>query len=319
MSWLVTGGAGYIGAHVVRALQRTGERVVVLDDLSTGRPDRVGDADLVVGKVSDPELVAGVLREHDVTGVVHVAAHKQVGESVEQPYLYYRDNVVGQLVLMEAMRDAGVQLFVFSSSASVYGMPAVELVTEDEPVQPISPYGQTKTVGEWLAQDADAAYGLRYANLRYFNVAGAASDDLADPAVLNLIPMVLDRLTRGERPALFGDDYPTPDGSCVRDYIHVEDVASAHLAAARHLAGGGESLTLNIGRGEGSSVREVLDVIAEVTGMDTTPQVLPRRPGDPARIVASSRRIEQVLGWSAQHDLRSMVASAWSAWQAKQP
>lgn len=319
MSWLVTGGAGYIGAHVVRALCEGGQDVVVLDDLSTGRADRVVGAELVVGSVSDAELVARTLREHRVSGVVHVAARKQVGESVEQPYLYYRENLYGQLVLMEAMREAGVEQFVFSSSASVYGMPDVELVTEDTPVQPISPYGQTKAAGEWLAQDAGAAYGVRYANLRYFNVAGAASDELGDPAVLNLVPMVLERLTAKQRPKVFGDDYPTPDGTCVRDYIHVEDVASAHLAAARHLAGSGASLTLNIGRGEGSSVSEVLAVVAEVTGLDTTPEVVGRRAGDPARIVASARAIQDTLGWSASHDLRSMVGSAWSAWRAKKP
>lgn len=319
MSWLVTGGAGYIGAHVVRALREGGQDVVVLDDLSTGRVDRVGDAELVVGSVSKAELVARTLREHRVSGVVHVAARKQVGESVEQPYLYYRENLHGQLVLMEAMREAGVELFVFSSSASVYGMPDVELVTEDTPVQPISPYGQTKAAGEWLAEAAGTAYGVRYANLRYFNVAGAASDELGDPAVLNLVPMVLERLSAGQRPLVFGDDYPTPDGTCVRDYIHVEDVASAHLAAARHLAGSGDSLTLNIGRGEGSSVSEVLAVVGEVTGMDTTPEVVGRRAGDPARIVASAKAIQDTLGWSASHDLRSMVTSAWSAWQAKKP
>lgn len=319
MSWLVTGGAGYIGAHVVRALRAGGEEVVVLDDLSTGRADRVGETEVVVGSVSDAELVARTLREHRVSGVVHVAARKQVGESVEQPYLYYRENLHGQLVLMEAMRGAGVDKFVFSSSASVYGMPDVELVTEDTAVQPISPYGQTKAAGEWMSEAAGIAYGLRYANLRYFNVAGAASDELGDPAVLNLVPMVLERLTAGQRPRVFGDDYPTPDGTCVRDYIHVEDVASAHLAAARHLAGSGDSLTLNIGRGEGSSVSEVLSMVAEVTGMDTTPDVEGRRAGDPARIVASARAIQDSLDWGASHDLRSMVASAWSAWQAKRP
>lgn len=319
MTWLVTGGAGYIGAHVVRALRDEGLVVVVLDDLSTGDPARVEGTPLVHASLLDRSALDRALAEHDVTGVVHIAAKKQVGESVAEPYYYYRQNVLGQLTLMEAMRDADVRRFVFSSSAAAYGAPEAALVGEDSPLEPQSPYGQTKVVGEWLSLDAEAAYGVRSVCLRYFNVAGAATPQLGDPEVLNLIPMVFERLTARERPRLFGDDYPTPDGSCVRDYIHVADIATAHVAAARHLDQGGESLRLNIGRGQGSSVREVLAMIGEVTGLDTSPQVVARRPGDPPRTVAAADAIRDRLGWTAQHDLRDMVESAWAGWLLRHP
>ena len=319
MTWLVTGGAGYIGAHVVRALQQDGAGVVVLDDLSTGDAARVGDAPLVRASLLDRDAIDRTIAEHDVTGVVHIAAKKQVGESVEDPFYYYRQNVLGQLVLMEAMRDARVQRFVFSSSAATYGAPETALVEEKTHLVPESPYGETKVVGEWLARDAGAAYGVRSVCLRYFNVAGAATPELGDPEALNLIPMVFERLTKGERPRIFGDDYPTPDGTCVRDYIHVADIATAHVAAARHLEQDGDSLVLNIGRGEGSSVREVIEVIGEVTGLDVTPDVVPRRPGDPPMTVASADAIRHQLGWEAQHDLREMVESAWAGWTLRHP
>ena len=234
MTILVTGGAGYIGAHVVRLLQERGEKVVVVDDLSTGRADRVGDAVLVEVDVASPEAVDVLTRamtEHDVRAVVHFAARKQVGESVERPAWYYQQNVGGFTNLVTAMQAAGVDRLVFSSSAATYGMPSVSLVEEKLHAEPINPYGETKLVGEWLGRAASRAWGLRFVALRYFNVAGAGWPDLGDPAVLNLVPMVLDRLERGERPKIFGDDYPTPDGTCIRDYIHVLDLAQAHLAA----------------------------------------------------------------------------------------
>jgi UDP-glucose 4-epimerase len=314
MTWLVTGGAGYIGLHVVTALRAAGHDVVVLDDLSTGRGHLL-DVPLVRGDIHDGDLLRSTLREHDVRGVVHMAAKKQVGESVERPLHYYRENVDGLLSLLEAMRDTAVDVLVFSSSAAVYGMPDVEFVTERTPTAPLSPYGESKLIGEWLTRDAATAHGLRYALLRYFNVAGAGAAHLSDTAVTNLIPMVFERLTAGRRPRLFGDDYPTPDGSCVRDFIHVADLADAHVAALEHLAGGGADLLLNVGRGEGSSVRQVLDVVAEVTGLPTEPEVLPRRAGDPPRVVASDEEIRRALGWRARHDLRDMVASAWEGWQ----
>ena len=319
MSWLVTGGAGYIGAHVVRALVDGGESVVVYDDLSTGRADRVpAGVPLVVGSVLDGPLLEVAIRDHAVTGVVHIAAKKQVGESVEQPLRYYRENVTGLQTLLEAMTARGADRLVFSSSAAVYGMPDVDLDTEDTPCLPMSPYGETKLVGEWLINAAARAHGIRAASLRYFNVAGAAAPELADTGVFNLIPMVFERLEAGEAPRVFGDDYATPDGTCVRDYIHVQDIASAHLAAARRLtdAPQGTALTLNIGRGEGSSVREMVDRILKVAGKeDVAPLVTDRRPGDPARVVASADRAREELGWSARHGLDDMIDSAWQGWR----
>ncbi|WML80358.1 UDP-glucose 4-epimerase GalE [Streptomyces sp. VNUA74] len=319
MSWLVTGGAGYIGAHVVRALADGGERVVVYDDLSTGSADRVPDGvPLVVGSVLDEAFLEGVIRDHAVTGVVHIAGKKQVAESVERPLHYYRENVTGLATLLEAMVSAGVDRLVFSSSAAVYGMPDVDLVTEDTPCLPLSPYGETKLAGEWLIDAAARAHGIRAASLRYFNVAGAAAPELSDSGVFNLIPMVFERLEAGDAPRVFGDDYATPDGTCVRDYIHVEDIASAHLAAARRLADApeGTALTLNVGRGEGSSVREMVDRILKVTGrQDAAPRVSPRRPGDAARVVASADRARAELGWTARHDLDAMIDSAWQGWR----
>jgi len=316
MTWLVTGGAGYIGAHVVRALVADGREVVVIDDLSTGDRSRADPgATLVEGTVLDRGLVREVLRDHAVTGVVHIAAKKQVGESVADPLLYYRENVEGLVALLDGCRAQGVERFVFSSSAATYGLPDVDLVTEQTPGVPLSPYGESKLIGEWLLRDCAVAYGMRSMSLRYFNVAGAATPELADPGVFNLVPLVFRALTSGERPKVFGADYPTPDGTCIRDYVHVADIADAHLAAARALDAGAQSATYNIGRGEGSSVLDVLRVVGEVTGLDTSYDTVARRPGDPARVVAAVDRIREGLGFSARHDLRSMVESAWTGWQ----
>ncbi|MFC5910887.1 UDP-glucose 4-epimerase GalE [Streptacidiphilus monticola] len=319
MTWLITGGAGFIGAHVVRAMRASGRQVVVLDDLSTGDAGLVpADVPLVRGSTLDGELVARTIREHGVRGVLHIAAKKQVGESVEQPLRYYRENVEGLRTVLEAAAAGGVRGFLLSSSAAVYGMPDAELVTEDTPCAPLSPYGETKLVGEWLVRAAGRAHGMGTVSLRYFNVAGAAAPELGDPGVFNLVPMVFERLEAGERPRLFGDDYPTPDGSCIRDYIHVADVADAHVAAADRLERDERTqLVLNIGRGEGVSVRQVLDVVAEVTGRDTTPEVVPRRPGDSPRVVASAELIAKELGWSARYDLTDMVSSAWASWRMR--
>ncbi|MGW6272996.1 UDP-glucose 4-epimerase GalE [Streptomyces sp. NPDC055060] len=322
MTWLITGGAGYIGAHVVRAMTEAGERAVVYDDLSTGIAERVPDGvPLVTGSTLDAALLSRTLREHAVTGVVHLAAKKQVGESVEQPLRYYHENVEGLRVLLSAVAEAGVASFVLSSSAAVYGMPDVDLVTEETPCLPMSPYGETKLAGEWLTRATGRAHGLSTASLRYFNVAGAASPALADTGVFNLVPMVFEKLTAGEAPRVFGADYPTPDGTCVRDYIHVVDLAEAHVATARKLAAAprGTDLTLNIGRGEGVSVLEMTELINEVTGYDLPPVVVPRRPGDPARVVASADRVATELGWSAKRDVREMVASAWAGWLRMHP
>jgi len=314
-SWLVTGGAGYIGAHVVKALRDRGENAVVIDDLSTGAAERVGDTPLVRGSVLDADLVRSTLRDHEVQGIVHIAAKKQVGESVADPLLYYRENVGGLLTLLEESVAAGVESLVFSSSAATYGMPDVDLVTEDTAGVPLSPYGETKLIGEWMSHAVGRASGLRVVSLRYFNVAGAASPELGDPGVFNLIPLALQALTSGEPPKIFGDDYPTPDGTCIRDYVHVSDIADAHVAAMLQLKAGGSSATYNIGRGEGSSVKEVLQTVAEVSEIGIKPVVVARRPGDPARIVAAVDRIRDDLGWTAKHGLREMVETAWDAWQ----
>jgi UDP-glucose 4-epimerase len=316
MTWLITGGAGYIGAHVVRAMTEAGERTVVYDDLSTGFADRVPDGvPLVTGSTLDAALLARTLAGHAVTGVVHLAAKKQVGESVDLPLHYYRENVEGLRVLLDAVTAAGVPSFVFSSSAAVYGMPDVDLVTEETPCAPMSPYGETKLAGEWLVRATGRATGLSTACLRYFNVAGAACPELADVGVHNLIPMVFERLTEKASPRIFGDDYATPDGTCVRDYIHVVDLAEAHVAAARALrAAPGRALTLNIGRGEGVSVREMIDRVGALTGHHRPPTVTPRRPGDPARVVASADRAATELGWKATHDVQDMITSAWEGW-----
>ncbi|MFD5906773.1 UDP-glucose 4-epimerase GalE [Streptomyces microflavus] len=324
MTWLITGGAGYIGAHVVRAMTAAGEPVAVYDDLSTGDRARVpAGVPFVHGSTLDASGLRRAMSELSVRGVVHLAAKKQVAESVERPLHYYRENVDGLRTLLEAAADSGVRAFLFSSSAAVYGMPDVELVTEDTPCAPINPYGETKLAGEWMVRAAGQAHGMATASMRYFNVAGAAEPHLADAGVFNLVPMVFEKLTRGAAPVVFGDDYNTEDGTCVRDFIHVDDIASAHLAAARALLGRGPGtdLTVNIGRGEGVSVREMIALIGEVTGYGPAaePVSAPRRPGDPARVVASADRIRDELDWSARHEVRRMVESAWEGWCLRHP
>ncbi|MFD5116442.1 UDP-glucose 4-epimerase GalE [Streptomyces sp. NPDC058220] len=322
MTWLITGGAGYIGAHVARAMTAAGERVVVLDDLSSGDPERLpAEIPLVRGSLLDRRLVDRTLAGHEVTGVVHLAGKKQVGESVEQPLAYYRENLYGLTVLLEAVVAAGVRRFLFSSSAAVYGVPDVELITERTPAVPINPYGETKLAGEWLVRATGQAHAMATGCLRYFNVAGAARPELSDTGVFNIIPMFFDRIGRGEAPRIFGADYPTPDGTCVRDYIHVADLAEAHLAAARRLTAqeGAGDLTVNIGRGEGVSVRELADLVAEVTGHRVPPVVEARRPGDAAKAVASVGLIAEELGWTASRGVREMVESAWEGWQLHHP
>ena len=322
MTWLITGGAGYIGAHVARAMAGAGERVVALDDLSAGVSARLPeDIPLVQGSALDAELLKRLFAEHAVTGVVHLAARKQVGESVARPARYYQENVGGLATLLDAVAGAGIRRFLFSSSAAVYGNPDVELITEDTPCAPVNPYGETKLAGEWLVRAAGRAHGIATVCLRYFNVAGAAAPELADTGVFNVVPMVFDRLTRDEAPRIFGDDYPTPDGTCVRDYIHVADLAEAHLAAARRLTSKGVpgDLTVNIGRGEGVSVRELVTLIGEVAG-DTRPALVhPRRPGDAPRAVASAELAAGELGWRSRRGVREMVESAWEGWRLHHP
>jgi len=315
-TWLVTGGAGYIGSHVARSVVAAGHDVVVLDDLSTGLASRV-EGELVVGDCGDGALVRDVLTRHRVTGVIHLAAGKAVEESVNQPIAYYRRNVTAMVELLAAMADTGVDRIVYSSSAAVYGETQAALVTEDDPTVPVSPYGETKVVGEWLVRAQARAVGLRYAALRYFNVAGAGSPELADTTTTNLIPLVLQALEEGRAPLIFGDDYPTPDGTCVRDYIHVADLARAHVDAIGLLAEPGAGATLNVGTGVGYSVRDVISVALEVTGSDIKAEVTPRRPGDPPQVVADTSRILAATPWRPEHDLRAMVVSAWEARQAR--
>ena len=319
-AWLVTGGAGYIGAHVVQALLASGRQAVVFDDFSTGLERRVpAGVPIVRASVLDRAALMSAFDEHTVRGVVHLAAKKAVGESLDAPLYYYRENVGGMIVLLEAMRDADVRSLVYSSSAAVYGEAAVNPVTESCALRPESPYGETKVVGEWMARDSGVACGLSWAALRYFNVAGSGTDALGDSSVANLIPMVFSALDRGERPQVFGDDYPTPDGSCVRDYVHVVDLAEAHIAAASLCENGTAAAAFNVGRGVGSSVFEVMNVIANVLGISLDAQVGGRRPGDPPASYAATARIESELGWRASRDLPAMVSSAWSAWQAQNP
>jgi UDP-glucose 4-epimerase len=318
MTWLLTGGAGYIGAHIVRAFQRAEVPVVVLDDLSTGiRSNVPADVPLVVASVSDYAAVSAALREHNVTGVLHLAAKKSVGESVAKPLLYWDQNVGGMRSLLQACVDAGVDRALFSSSAAVYGTPPTNFVTEETPTAPMSPYGESKLAGEWMLKDLAAANGLRWAALRYFNVAGAGAPELRDRSVSNLIPMTFEALSAGRNPQLFGDDYDTRDGSCIRDYIHVVDLAEAHVAAASRLDEQDTGDLYNVGRGEGVTVKEVYETVRAVTGIDFVYDVAPRRPGDPAAYFADPAKIEKDLGWKAQLDLEGMVRSAWEGWQAR--
>ena len=319
MTWMLTGGAGYIGSHVLRAMHEAGKEVVVLDDLSTGDPARIPRVTLIEGSVLDQALLTRTIRDEAIGGIVHIAAKKQVEESVRRPLFYYRENVEGLRSLLEAATDGGVQALAFSSSAAVYGAPDVDLVTEQTPTEPVNPYGTTKLIGERMIQDVAAATGLRYANLRYFNVAGTATPELTDRGAANLVPMVFQQLAAGRPPRVFGDDYDTPDGTCVRDFVHVADIASAHVAAARGLASGRVSaLTANIGRGDGVSVREMVRLIRAATGTADAdwaqPQVLPRRAGDPPRVVASADAIREALGWQARWGVEEMVRSAWQGW-----
>lgn len=317
MSVLVTGGAGYIGSHVVRLLRERGEQIVVVDDLVTGDRDRIPGIPLIQMDLADsgaPTLLEAVMREHGVEQVIHFAGRKQVGESVSRPAWYYQQNVGSLANLLLAMENADVNRVVFSSSAAVYGTSEGSALREDTAQNPINPYGETKLVGEWLLAAAVASFGIRASSLRYFNVAGAGWPELGDTAVLNLVPMVLERLDLGVAPLIFGDDYATLDGTCVRDYIHVLDLAEAHLAALDSLvAGPARHDVYNVGTGVGSSVRSMVDEIIAVSGVNAVPEVRERRPGDPAVVVADPHAIAVAIGWTAKRGLTDIVRSAWDS------
>lgn len=317
MSWLVTGGAGYIGAHVVDAFRAADLPCVVLDDLSTGVEAFVpDDVPFVRADLLDGDAVGAALREHGVTGVVHLAGFKYAGVSVQRPLHTYTQNVTATVTLLREMEAAGVERLVFSSSAAVYGTPPTDVVTEETPTGPESPYGESKLVGEWLLRDAARAGGLRGTSLRYFNVVGSGRPELYDASPHNLFPLVLAALAEGRTPRINGTDYPTPDGTCVRDYVHVADLARSHVAAARRLAAGDPvEPVYNLGSGDGVSVREIMEAVARVTGVGFTPEEADRRPGDPARIVARGDLAARDLDWAMRHTLDDMVAGAWAAQQ----
>ena len=307
MSVLVTGGAGYIGGHTVLALRDAGENVVVLDNLSTGFRSAVPDGvPLVVGDFGDQELVGRIFAEHGVTAIAHFAAKIVVPESVSDPLGYYLNNTSKARNLIECAVRGGIRHFIFSSTAAVYGEPAIVPVSEEAPLAPVSPYGRSKLMVEWMLQDSARAHDLRYVVLRYFNVAGADPQGRLGQSTRNATHLikVAVQAALGERPGLdvFGIDYPTPDGSCIRDYIQVTDLGNAHLKALAYLRAGGVSLTCNCGYGRGFSVLEVVDVVKKVAGTDFPVRLAGRRPGDPAVIVASAERIKSTLGWVPMHD-----------------
>jgi UDP-glucose 4-epimerase len=315
-TWLVTGGAGYIGAHVVKSLLENDFKVVIVDDLSTGLARKVPQ-NVVFEKIDIAETnkLAQIMKSNKVEGVIHLAAKKAVGESMINPSLYFKENIGGFISLLEAMSQADVKRIVYSSSAAVYGTPTENKVTEKSATNPESPYGETKLVGEWLLKADEKARQIQWIALRYFNVVGAANPELGDTGVNNLVPMAFRALSNNQRPQVFGGDYATQDGSCIRDYIHVSDLADSHLIAAQKLLNENYCGIINIGRGQGFSVKQVMDTISEVLGKNINYEVVDRRPGDPAQTIADVSKAKSDLNWEAKNDLKSMVSSAWQAWQ----
>jgi UDP-glucose-4-epimerase GalE len=315
MSILVTGGAGYIGSHTVRRLTALGHEVVVLDSMEYGHRSAVIEAELVEGNIADLDLVVDLCNRRDISQVVHFAAYKSVGESMEQPSRYWLNNVTGTVKLIEAMLTSGVKDIVFSSSCSVYGTPSVVPVTEDAPIQPESIYAESKAITERILHWYGISSGLRSVSLRYFNAAGASDDSRIGEdwrQSLNLIPLVM-KAALGKRGAVkvFGNDYDTPDGTCIRDYIHVNDLADAHVKALDYLAGGGPSTALNVGTGRGSSVMEVIAATERVSGQPVPWEPAGRRAGDPVAVYADPARAAGLLDWHPVHGLDDIVTSAW--------
>ena len=309
---MVTGGARYIGAHTSRLLAERGDYVLVVDDLVTGSRDRIPELPVVSLNIANDSAaqLESLLREHRIDAVIHFAGQKQVGESVEKPAWYYEQNVGSVAQLLLAMEAAEVHKLVFSSSAAVYGE-ASGAIAEDAPTNPINPYGATKLVGEQLISSSSLAWPLRAASLRYFNVGGAGSPELGDTQALNLIPICFEQITANEAPLIFGDDYDTLDGTCVRDYVHVSDVAEAHLAVLDALPKQPANTVLNIGTGIGTTVRQMVDAILQVSGSGLTASVLGRRTGDPAAVVGVVDSIRELTGWSARYSVSDIVESAW--------
>jgi len=317
--WLVTGGAGYIGAHVIKSLLENNFEVVVVDDLSTGLERKIPqNIKFYKLNISNTLELTNILRNEKIEGVIHLAAKKAVGESVLNPSLYYQENIGGLISLLEAMSHANVKKIVYSSSAAVYGTPKEDKVSEESVTNPESPYGETKLVGEWLLKADQQARNVRFISLRYFNVVGAGNNELGDTGVNNLIPMVFSAISKNERPQIFGNDYSTKDGTCIRDYIHVEDLAFAHVLAAKKLTDNYSEI-LNIGTGQGYSVKEVMDLIEKVIGKKINYEYVGRRSGDPAQTIADPSKALKDLNWKAKLDLEEMISSSWNAWQKHNP
>jgi len=310
---LVVGGAGYIGSHAARALRRHGHSVLLYDNLSTGHERLAEGFELIRGEIADTTKLASAMTR--VEAVMHFAANAYVGESVENPRKYFRNNVEAGLALLNTCIDSGVRKFIFSSTCAVYGVPAKIPITEDNPRLPVNPYGVTKLFFERALEAYQQAYGLRFASLRYFNAAGADESgeigELHEPET-HLIPAALEAVA-GARPhlGLFGTDYPTPDGTCVRDYIHVNDLAEAHVLALKHLNESGDSAAVNLGTGRGTSVKEILDAVERITGKAVPMRLAARRPGDPPVLVADPSRAQQLLRWKATRSLDNIVSTAW--------
>ena len=317
---LVAGGAGYIGSHMAALLMKEGYNVIIADNLSTGHKQAVKDAKLCVGDLRDGSFLGRLFRENAIDGIINFAASSLVGESVTDPLKYYDNNIAGSVALLTAMKEHGVDKIVFSSTAAVYGEPEKQPIEEHDRTAPTNPYGASKLAIEGLLKWCDGAYGIRHVALRYFNAAGVACGigEEHTPET-HLIPLVL-KTALGQREyiGIFGTDYPTPDGTCVRDYIHVWDLAKAHLLALRYLDGGGKSDVFNLGSGTGYSVKEIIDTAGRVTGKPIPAKVEPRRAGDPSVLIASNKKAAAVLGWAPERDLEAIVADAWG-WHSSHP
>lgn len=321
MEILVVGGAGYIGSHMVKMLANAGHDVITLDNLSNGYRDAVKYGEFVEGDISDFALLDKLFSKHTFDGVMHFASYIQVGESIERPSIYYRNNVCNTQILLDAMLEHGIRSFIFSSTAATFGEPEYTPIDEVHPQKPINPYGRSKLMVEQILRDYDHAYGLKSVSLRYFNAAGADPEgELGERHIpeTHLIPLVL-QAASGRRDCItvFGTDYDTEDGTCVRDYIHINDLCSAHLLGLEHLVAGGDSRAYNMGNGQGYSIKQVINVAKQVTGNDFAVQTGERRSGDPARLVADSSLLQKELGWKPEHtDLESIIRHAW-AWEQK--